>query len=164
MSPTLESHEVLRDALEKVSPKEVAAEMGLSLSMVYKWAQPQNEQGSGSLNPLDRCAELMRLTKDPAIIQWLCQQADGFYVRNPQRGIRPGSKGAAVMPAMNQIVQQFADLLEAITKAAIDHVISPQEARRIRNEWDQLKTSTESFVHACEKGDFEHMPKTQFSP
>ncbi len=163
MSATVESHEVLRDALEKVSPKEVAAEMGLSLSMVYKWAQPQNEQGSGSLNPLDRCAELMRLTKDPAIIQWLCQQADGFYVHNPQHNFRGAAKGGTVMPAMNQIVQQFADLLEAITKAAIDHVISPQEARRIRNEWDQLKTSTEGFVHACEKGDFDHMPKTQFS-
>lgn len=162
MSPTVESHEVLRDALEKISPKEVAAEMGLSLSMVYKWAQPQNEQGSGSLNPLDRCAELMRLTKDPAIIQWLCQQADGFFVRNPQRSFR-SPKDGTVMPAMNQIVQQFADLLEAITKAAIDHVISPPEARRIRTEWDQLKSSTESFVHACEQGDFSQLPQTKFS-
>jgi hypothetical protein len=162
MSATVESHEVLRDALEKASPKEVAAEMGLSLSMVYKWAQPQTEQGSGSLNPLDRCAELMRLTKDPGIIQWLCQQSDGFFVRNPNR-LRSGKPGT-VMPAMNQIVQQFADLLEAITKAAADHVISADEARRIRTEWDQLKSSTEGFVHACEQGDFSRISQTQFSP
>jgi hypothetical protein len=162
MSASVESHEVLRDALEKVSPKEVAAEMGLSLSMVYKWAQPQTEQGSGSLNPLDRCAELMRLTKDPAIVQWLCQQAGGFFVHNPQPAPR-GAKGGTVMPAMNKIVQQFADLLEAITKAANDHVISAPEARRIRLEWDQLKTSTEGFVHACEQGDFDHLPQSKFS-
>lgn len=156
MSSTVESYEVLRDALEKVSPKEVAAEMGLSLSMVYKWAQPQNEQGSGSLNPLDRCAELMRLTKDPAIIQWLCAQSDGFYVKNP-RGTRAGREATSVMPAMNQIVQQFADLLEAITKAALDSSISPDEAKRIRLEWEQLKTFSETFVNACEHGDFDKL-------
>ena len=161
MSATVESYEVLRDALEKVSPKEVAAEMGLSLSMVYKWAQPQNEQGSGSLNPLDRCAELMRLTKDPAIVQWLCAQADGFFVRNP-RG-RGGKDAISVMPAMNQIVQQFADLLEAITKAALDSSISPEEARRIRVEWEQLKTFSESFVNACEHGDFDRLKGSTFS-
>jgi transcriptional regulator with XRE-family HTH domain len=164
MSATVESHEVLRDALEKVSPKEVASEMGLSLSMVYKWAQPQNEQGSGSMNPLDRCAELMRLTKDPAIIQWLCAQADGFFVKNPRGSSRMGREGTAVMPAMNQIVQQFADLLEAITKAALDSNISPEESRRIRTEWEQLKTYAESFVHACEKGDFSKVKQATFSP
>lgn len=155
MSATVESHEVLRDALEKISPKEVAAELGLSLSMVYKWAQPQNEQGSGSINPLDRCAELMRLTKDPGIIQWLCAQENGFFVRNP-RG-RTSKEGASVMPAMNQIVQQFADLLEAITKAALDNTISQEEARRIRQEWEQLKTFTETFVNACEHGNFDRL-------
>lgn len=161
MSVTVESHEVLRDALEKISPKEVAAEMGLSLSMVYKWAQPQNEQGSGSINPLDRAAELMKLTKDPGIIQWLCAQEDGFFVRNP-RG-RAGKEANSVMPAMNLIVQQFADLLEAITKAALDSSISLDEARRIRQEWEQLKSSTESFVKACEHGDFDRLKGSTFS-
>lgn len=161
MSATVESHEVLRDALEKVSPKEVASEMGLSLSMVYKWAQPQNEQGSGSINPLDRCAELMRITKDPAIIQWLCSQQGGFFVHNPRM---QGSKEvASVMPAMNRIVQQFADVLEAITKAALDNSISQDEARRIRTEWEQLKTFTESFVKACEQGNFDRIKATGFS-
>lgn len=161
MSATVESHEILRDALEQVSPKEVAAEMGLSLSMVYKWAQPQNEQGSGSINPLDRCAELMRLTKGTAIIQWLCAQQDGFFVRNPRN--QNSKEVAAVMPAMNRIVQQFADLLEAITKAALDSSISPDEARRIRTEWDQLKMFSESFVNACEQGNFDRLKAAGFS-
>lgn len=161
MSVAAESHEVLREALEKISPKEVAAEMGLSLSMVYKWAQPQNEQGSGSVNPLDRCAELMRLTGDSGIIQWLCAQENGFFVRNPRGKISKDS--AAVMPAMNRIVQQFADLLEAITKAAIDSSISADESKRIRMEWEELKTFAESFVHACEHGNFDKLNSAGFS-
>ncbi len=156
MSATLESHEVLRQALEKVSPKEISAQMGLSLSIVYKWAQPQTEHGGGATNPLDRTAALIHLTRDPGIVQWLCQQAEGFFVSNPHHSLRRKENGD-VMPALNQIVQQFADLLEAITKSATDRLITPEEARRIRTEWDQLKSSTESFVHACEKGEFNNV-------
>ena len=32
----MESHEILREAFQKISPKEIAAELGLSLSLVYK--------------------------------------------------------------------------------------------------------------------------------
>ena len=101
---------------------------------------------------LDRCAQLIRLTRDPAIIQWLCQQAGGFFVRNPR--IKNSHEHGSVLPAMNEIVQQFADLLEAITKAALHNSISGPEAVRIRKEWEELKTFSETFVHACEKGDF----------
>jgi hypothetical protein len=31
----MESHEILREAFQQTSPKEIAAEMGLSLSLVY---------------------------------------------------------------------------------------------------------------------------------
>jgi len=55
----MESHEVLKAAFEKSSPKEVSSELGVSLSLVYKWAQEQSDTGSGSRNPLDRVVELM---------------------------------------------------------------------------------------------------------
>jgi transposase-like protein len=148
----MESHEVLREAFEKTSPKEISSEMGLSLSMVYKWAQPVTEQGSGSANPLDRVVQLIRLTRDPHLIQWLCQQCGGFFVRNPR--YRSKEEHQDVLPAMNEIVQQFADVLEAITTAVLDKNISNVEAERIRQEWEELKTFTETFVHGCEKGDF----------
>jgi transposase len=67
----MESHDVLRLALEKSNPKEVAAAMGVSLSLVYKWAQPDDKDGSGVPNPLDRIAQLFELTRDEHLIQWL---------------------------------------------------------------------------------------------
>ncbi len=153
----MESHEILRGAFERTSPKEIASELGISLSLVYKWSQPPEEegQGSGSRNPLDRSAELIRLTKDPHIIQWLCQQAGGFFVRNPRN---PDQTQREVGPATNAIVQQFADLLVSITTAASDRAISTPEAASIRNHWDDLKTTTEGFVRACELGNFEQLP------
>ena len=54
----MESHEVLKEALRKTSPKAVAAELGVSLSLVYKWAEKPTADGSGSRNPLDRILEI----------------------------------------------------------------------------------------------------------
>ena len=150
----MESHEVIRQALEKVSPKEVAAKMGVSLSLVYKWSQPDEETGSGAANPLDRVRELYEMTHEDHLVQWLCHKADGVFVKNPSTG---RNHGREVMPATQQIVQQFADLLAAISTAAADNSISAKESEEIRHEWDELKRLTERFVKWCEQGDFGHL-------
>jgi len=51
----MRSHELLREVFHESSAKQVAADMGLSLSMIYKWAEPaEGEEASGAANPLDR--------------------------------------------------------------------------------------------------------------
>lgn len=150
----MESHEVIRQALDKAHVKEVAAKMGVSLSLVYKWGQRDEEEGSGASNPLDRARQLYELTGDDHLVQWLCQQAGGVFVKNPPIGKSPGRE---VMPATQEIVQQFADLLSAISHAAADNCISQDESEKIRHEWDELKRLTERFVHWCEAGDFQHL-------
>lgn len=153
----MESHEILRDAFELTSPKEIAAELNVSLSLVYKWSQPPEEgQGSGSRNPLDRTVELIRLTRDVRIIQWLCLRAGGFFVRNPRP--HSGERSQELGVATNALIQEFADLLESITTAASDRTITAAEARKIRRHWDDLKTVAEGFVHACEEGNFDALP------
>ena len=44
----MQSHELLREVLQKTSAKQVAADLGLSLSMIYKWAEPDEGDGSGA--------------------------------------------------------------------------------------------------------------------
>lgn len=149
----MESHEVLRRAFQKTSPKAVASELGISLSLVYKWAEKQSEDGSGSRNPLDRLLKVMELSGDERIIEWLCQQAGGYFVENPDSKLR--HKG--ILPATQEIIGQFSELLSRISTAAIDHSITQPEASDIREGWDKLKSYTESFVLCCEKGDFEEM-------
>lgn len=148
----MESHEILREAFQQTSPKEIAAEMGLSLSLVYKWSQPGDGKGSGVDNPLDRVAQLVRLTKSTRLIEWLCQQAGGYFVRNPKHHEHTDHRD--VFPSTNAIIQQFADLLESITDAAADQTITPAESKQIRRQWDDLKGFTEGFVRCCEDGDF----------
>jgi len=122
------SHEILKEAFEKSSPKEISSELGVSLSLVYKWAQEQNEAGSGSRNPLARLIEIIRLTGDIRLLEWLCQ-----------------------------IVAQFSGVLQRIAKAAEDNSITADEAEEIRQLWDRLKCYGEGFVRCCEEVNFEQM-------
>jgi hypothetical protein len=147
----MKSHEILREVFEKCNPKQVASDLGLSLSLVYKWAEPPEESGSGTANPLDRVEALIRCTGDNSIVQWLCERSGGFFIRNPKA---TWPHPYYLVPATNQIVQEFADLLSVIALAASDNKISKQEAKNIRARWEELKTVTEGFVHCCEEGNF----------
>ena len=154
----MESHEVLKHSFEKTSPKAVAAELGVSLSLVYKWAQDQATTGSGSRNPLDRLLEIIRLTDDTRLVEWLCQQCGGYFVRNPDSNCDDGFE---VLPATSEIIDQFSRLLRRISESALDHSITPEEAGSIRDSWDNLKRYAEGFVRCCEEGDFEAIAKAE---
>ena len=146
----MESHELLREVFQKTSPKHAAGELGLSLSMVYKWAEPPAEK-SGAANPLDRVAKLVRCSGDERIVQWICQQAGGFFIKNPKDN-QPHP--AFLVPAMNHVVQEFADLLAVMAKSAEDSEVTEAEAKSIRARWEELKSVTEEFVRCCEEGKF----------
>jgi len=148
----MQSYEILREVFQQCSPKQVAAELGLSLSMIYKWAEPPDPAaGSGSTNPLDRIEMLLKCTNDRRLVQWICQKAGGFFILNPKTSQPHPS---FLIPATNQIVQEFADLLAVIATAAKDNQISPKEAEQIRARWEELKAVTETFVSCCEQGNF----------
>lgn len=151
----MKSHEILKDAFDQSSPKSIASELGVSLSLVYKWAQESSDTGSGSRNPLDRIIEIHDSTQHKPIIEWLCEQCDGYFVPNPEA---KSEAKYTVLPATHEIVGQFSNLLNRISQAALDNSITPDEAQDIRLEWDKLKSYGEGFVRCCEKGDFECIP------
>jgi len=148
----MQSHELLREVLEKCSAKQISSELGLSLSLIYKWAEPPDEAaGSGATNPLDRIEALYRCSNDTRLVEWICQRAGGFFIRNPEA---TNAHPDYLIPATNQIVQEFADLLAVIATAASDNQINSTEAKNIRARWEELKSVTECFVVCCEKGNF----------
>ena len=150
----MQSHELLREVFEKKTPKQVAADLGLSLSMVYKWAEPPNHAaGSGTGNPLDRIEALLKSTGDHRLVQWICQRAGGFFIQNPKNTPHPHF----LIPATNQIVQEFADLLPSSPPPRPTTRSRQPEAKEIRARWEELKTVTEGFVACCEQGNFGHI-------
>ena len=157
----MQSHELLREVFQQCSPKQVAAELGLSLSMIYKWAEPAEQHGSGTPNPLDRIEALVKCSNDPRIVQWICERAGGFFIKNPKSN---WAHPYYLIPATNQIVQEFADLLAVIASAAADNTITKTEAKSIRARWEELKCATEGFVRCCEEGNFTQLKKESPPP
>ena len=123
----MKSHELLREVFKETSPKQVSDDMNLSLSMIYKWAEETSETGSGAINPLDRIEQLIQSTKDPRIAEWICERAGGFFIRDPEAN---WPHPYSLIPATNQILQDFADLLAVIAHAASDNHISKAEASK----------------------------------
>ena len=150
-SGLMQSHELLKEVLKKTSAKKIAADLGLSLSLVYKWAEvPAEDAGSGTINPLDRIEQLLASTGDRRVAQWVCERAGGFFIANAPAKPHPGS----LIPVTHEIVREFADLLSVIAAASADSQVTADEARQLRRRWEDLKTVAEGFIHAAEQGNF----------
>lgn len=147
----MESCEVLKKSVSALGVKSVASDLGLSTSLIYKWCQPSDSaEASGADNPLDRLARIHDLTGDTGPIEWLCQKADGYFVPNV------AARDIDAIPLLHmtrRIVREFSDLLDVLTESIEnDGLIDLNEADNIRTEWENLKSSAESFVTACETG------------
>ncbi len=148
----LDSAETLRVAVKDVGVKRVAAALGVSTSLVYKWCERRTNAdgslGSGAENPLDRLATLLEITGDDRPVQWLSQVAGGFFTRNPAD--RPVAE-LGVLRQTRVIIGQFADVLESIESSLADGKVDKAEAEGIRQEWEELKSAGEMLVAFCER-------------
>ena len=79
----MESYEVLRQAFKKVGCKTVAQELRLSVSLVHQWSRG-NHGHSEAVNPLERMAQLVALTGNDELLDWLCAQRGGRFVRRSE--------------------------------------------------------------------------------
>ena len=150
----MRSNEVLREAAETVGVKVLAGKLRLSPALIYKWCQeanPGDPDTSGTRNPLDRLREIIEVTGHIPVVNWLCHEADGFYVHNPEAACE--DIDADLLQSTQHLVMAFSRLLKEVSESvADDGAIEPDEADRIRADWERLKTTAETFVVACERG------------
>lgn len=145
----MESHEVLRQVVEPLGAKRIAHELRVSTSLVYKWCE---EDTSGARNPLDRLLKLYEVTEDRRAVEWLCHQADGYFVANPETNEESEFE---LLSHTQQMLSKFSELLRIISESmADDGHIDAKESKQIRQQWDRLKGYAESFVAGCERGSY----------
>ena len=159
----MHSHEVLKRAADRISVKALAGALRLSPALVYKWCQeydPDDPDASGARNPLDRVADIVRQTGDRDVINWLCHEAEGFFVANPRE--TPPDLSTELLFNTQRMVKDFSQLLLTVTKSIEDDgEIEPVEADRIRSAWEMFKGTVEAFTVACERGLF-FTPKNNY--
>lgn len=159
----MESYEVIKQAVDRVGAKQVAAALNVSTSLVYKWCEKppedEDEYASGARNPLDRILALLECTGDHELPSWICQQGDGFFVPNPP-AVGDGAIVSEFVSHTQRMIQDFSELLGVMSDSiAHEDRIDGQEAQLIRREWQRLKQYGERFVCACERGLFDKAPE-----
>jgi hypothetical protein len=155
----MKSYEVIRQAVDELGVKAVAAALKVSPALVYKWCEPPADESdpdqSGAKNPLDRVRDIYLLTKDIRLVRWLCNGAGGFFVSNPVPEIRKSSD-EAIYVETRAMVRDFSQLLDAVTESVEDDpLIDIDEADTIRQRWEDLKACVERFVISCERGHYD---------
>jgi hypothetical protein len=148
----MQSHELLQAFLHRHNVKVLSEKMGLSVPRLYKWAEPSNNGGSGTPNPLDRVAALVSASGDTEPLEWLCAQGGGYFVSNKQHDIEEREK--RLLSSSSKLLTQFAEMVALLAETAEDGRITPEEAKRIRATWTQIQSRTEAYVRKCELGHF----------
>lgn len=153
----MKSYEILKEAIDQVGAKSVASDLKVSQPLIYKWcasSQSQtNEEASGTLNPLDRVKAICTSTESTLPVQWLCEQLQGYFVKNPSLPDKNINQDYLIYT--QKILQEFTNLLQSISDSmADDSKIDQDEAALIRSKWEDLKSHGEEFVTSCEQGRF----------
>ena len=151
-----QSHAVLRAAFKPKGCKRIAADLKLSLSIVHKWSRARRDGLSEEFNPLDRVATLYLITGDRQLIQWLCAQADGFFV--PNVAAPPATKDSAgkldLAKAEAVVLQEEAELMASLAGLLAEKELSREKVSRLRALWERCKADMERLVHSLERGEF----------
>lgn len=155
----MKSHEVLRQTIESVGTKQVASDLKVSSSLVYKWcAEPLDDDGerdpSGARNPLDRVIQMCESTGDRRAVEWLCTEVGGYFVESPEVDLSEIPNEC--IRQTQSLLAKFSTLLQVISESiANEGRIDNDESRQIRTQWHQLQSQGEAFVRACEGGLFD---------
>ncbi len=153
-----ESYHILKKAIAQVGAKKIAAKLGLSQSLIYKWCQKVSDEQSwlqaGAVNPLDRIKQIYEATTDEDLINWVCQIADGYFVKN--QSLKRINPDVEALKNIQLFIKEFSQALDAISKSYDDDKrIDAKESVKIRKAWENLKRVGEAFVRECEHGDFD---------
>ena len=128
----MKSHEVLKEACQEQGCKAVAAALGVSHSLMNKWTESRPDGRSVELNPLDRVTALVAVTGDERLLEHLCQEAGGEFVR-------PGELPALVLRCLSRF------------KAEIDAFIKQWQTKK-KKEAGEWRTKTFGCRHRLPGG------------
>lgn len=154
----MNSFEILREVVEDVGAKQVAFDLRVSSSLVYKWCSHPGERGdmdaTGARNPLDRIVQICESTRSQRPVEWLCGQMGGYFVESPDA--EPEELDAEFLRHTQELVGRFSQLLNVLsTSIANEGRIDEGESDEIRRQWRELQSHGEAFVRACEHGHFD---------
>jgi len=139
----MKSGAVLQAVFRDANIKAVAAELGLNVKTLYKWCEPDGGRASGALNPLERCAEVWRLTEDRRVVEWICREANGYFVPNPPV-TPPGAQEG--LQLCSRVLEELGLLEAALARRLVSHAWPAAEQESVRSLCDRFKADLERVL------------------
>ena len=139
----MDSKEAMRQACKKVGVKNVAELLGVSPTAIYNQINDPDKH-----DILERFVDFANACESDIPIQWACEQLNGTFIPNREVKVDMNSYRSCVSDAL----REFGEVISEIGRAMEDGVVTAEEARSIRKEWEDLKRVLESFVLAGEFG------------
>jgi hypothetical protein len=140
----MNSKEALKKSCEERGVKEIAENLKISSTAIY------NQINNPDKNDiLSKFVDFANACGNDIPIQWVCEQLNGIYIKNPDVVAKHDSMTPPYVP---EALKEFSDVIRAISDAMDDETITVEEAATIRKEWEELKVVLERFVLACEFG------------
>ncbi len=146
----MNSKEALKKSCEERGVKEIAENLKISPTTIY------NQINNPDKNDiLSKFVDFANACESDIPVEWVCEQLNGIFIRNPNVVAKHDSMTPPYVPAA---LKEFSDVIREISNAMADETITPDEAEKIRKEWDELKIVLERFVLACEFGYINNNP------
>lgn len=109
-----------------LSIKEIAARMGVSLSLLYSWGDPDE---AGADIPLKRLVQFTLITNDSRALAALANEAGHCTLPIPALGTI-----GEIEPESIKALHEFSEFMRENSRAFFDGVITAAELRRIEKE------------------------------
>jgi hypothetical protein len=148
----MHSHELLRQVFETTSAKQIAADMNVSVSLIYRWPRFRTQFPDSLLQSARPHRSADPIQPGRANHSLICQRAGGFFIRNPKtHHAHPDFLNSRDEPDRPGIRRPAGRDRQ---RCGGTITINELEAQTIRKRWEDLKSVTETFVHCCEEGNF----------
>jgi hypothetical protein len=140
--------EIVKELIEQnpngKSPKQIAAFLGVSIALVYKWAQ--DPEASGSPISLGHAMRLSLYTGDHRLINYFAEELGGVFIPlNPKKtNIKDCTK------ALLKLIKEFGELASDSSAALSDGKLTGREKLRIHkgaHELVQLALMFDEVIH-----------------
>lgn len=131
---------LLQDIYQQVGIKQLAAQLGVSTSLLYKWL---GQGDSHRMNPVDRVAQLFRVTQDRRLVDMVCRLAGGHFVAEPPVQRRRASR----RPELScRVMRELAQLQAAVAERLPARDWSPAQTAAALELWDALRSDMEPLL------------------
>lgn len=140
----MNSKEALKKACKERGVKEIAQSLRLSPTAIYNQINDPEKN-----DILSKFVDFVNACGNDIPVEWVCEELNGIFVKNPNIVAESDYMKPPYVP---EALKEFSDVILEIGNAMEDDSITPEEAVKIRKEWDELKIVLERFVLACEFG------------